>query len=1049
MLVLVSARASAWDNADTHREVTRAALSRASSDGALDRYFQESLGLSSIGVEALPLVREFDGLVDADIGSSAQDPDDGSDLSRLNCTLNLFPDGICDGNRLVAEDRVRMSQPDCTGQGCAKYSISRLVRVGSYAEDNPNPRASHHFFDPTREGVEQGLDNRTEWLVGLDVMLAEFVTLFRGGEPLRVLSGIVTAPLSLVGLNEGNFGLDGQPATERALGTGAASADHPENLFALRDAERYLYRSLTAPLELEQKHYLALHVLAVGHVAHLLEDVGNPAHTRNDFLIDHIYYRNHDLEARGKATGAIRFIESLGAGGGFNSRPASFVNDTAVVQRLAAEGRTLPLAYSPTLPSQDTADFDLIDFWQPALRDDLSAPEGFGLAEISNSEFFSGGSVSIQYAAPGRPDCPRDPDAPFESTPVGGVVRALLPEREGMPLDGVSDRPVDSSTPLAIFYSSPLVPHLARCRYHALPRRQTQIQDSDPRWAATAIDESVQRDYLEIVLPLTVDYTAKFFQHYFQQRIELVPLPSGQFKLRNLMRLPFEADASAVQVAFDTKDGGRLTLDVDCGTGTLRLPPNLDSDSDATSDEICTLPATLPEADPNSPKDRGDFWVIIRGRLGSRGTASAFAEDWKEGDYVTAFARSTNEVIYEALPPPFGAPGLLPEDWDALEQADFYRSRVELSGTLDPNSAATPAENLTAHLRVSALDDFRTPVISPTSGRIALMTDVGVDPLDQDYLTTTVPELPGVLIPANPLGVRAFAGIIEPGEDSAETTLRVLGNHAFDVGPLPVWLVGEESFFAMRSTGSIDLALYDAESGEEQPHPIPGNFPVTGNAASLIVAEGENPAFGCALSGQEMLAAKNDQSRGRLFAARVSCVQTTVGEGGSESYGRSIFGRQVVLFDAAGQPIEALMIDANNPLAFEVRPCPGGCDFDGFVAPVVEHASFSPSLNKLAVVVRSAGAHRIFMYDYGTRQLTRIAESQECVHAWVTWAPGDEHLAYFANGGAPCAATAAQLHVTKADGSETTGRAVTNFKGGWRRENPSWWSPLRLPAGPP
>ena len=737
------------------------------------------------------------------------------------------------------------------------------------------------------------------------------------------------------------------------------------------------------------------------------------------------------------------------------SLPGVFINSSALQPLLAAKNPNGLPAYTTTLPNQPTTDFDLRDYWESEA----------GLARFSHDRFFSGGSSSGQFPSPGRPGCPRDPNLPVSQPvppPNSSVYLARLPGREPVSRFDLGEEP-GSGEKTQFFYSSALVPHLANCRYHALPRRQAQITGSDFHWAATTIDESVKRDYAEILLPLTVDYTAKFLRHYFQARIELVPLGAGEFKIRNLTRLPFEANLDDVQVVFDTIGGSRRSLPVACDGGTLAIPADTGPDSNPVSTASCQLPDASADSDPNSaPRDAREFWVVVRGRLGTRGdppASSMLSDDWKDGDYVTAFARSTNAVIYQAQPPPFGEVGLLPAEWDALEQADFYRSPVDLTGTMDPNGPSTSTENLTAHLRMAAVDDFRKPAVSPDSGRVALMTDGPVDPSLQSYMTTQSPELPGVLIPLNPLGLRAFAGVIDPSSDSGETTLRILGAREDDVGQLPVWLVGAEAFFARRTIAgnpADDLALYDAESGAELPHPILDNFPVTGNAASLVLADDGDPARGCGLSGDDLLAAKQDTTHGRLFAANVNCLQTVDAEGGGQTYGAPLFGGQLVLLDAQGQPIEVLMIDADDARAPEVRSCAGGCDFDGFTTPGLQHASFSPSTTKLALVVGKVGAftergNRIFVYDYQTRQLTRMPEPQECVQGWVTWLPGGDRIAYLSSGDAPCSPTSegAQLYVLAADGSETGGRAVTNFKDGWRRGNPSWFSPLRLPGAQP
>jgi hypothetical protein len=110
-----------------------------------------------------------------------------------------------------------------------------------------------------------------------------------------------------------------------------------------------------------------------------------------------------------------------------------------------------------------------------------------------------------------------------------------------------------------------LVPHLARCNYHCFYGAPVGLGYS-------VIDESVQRDYLELLFPLVLDYTAKFLQHYLGQRIEVVPTGSNQFTLRNLTDLPFIADSEAIEIAppptrHDQKGGA--SAEVSCNTSEI------------------------------------------------------------------------------------------------------------------------------------------------------------------------------------------------------------------------------------------------------------------------------------------------------------------------------------------------------------------------------------------------------------------------------------------------------------------------------------------------
>ncbi len=176
-----------------------------------------------------------------------------------------------------------------------RVDIRQLLRIGTYAEDNPNPRSKHHFHDPEREhgppSGNHGLDNKRWYLLGVDAVLADAGSVARGGSLARFFVSLVLSPVrgvvNALDLDIGNFDLDGRSAVDRALDTerggSRPSERYPENRFALPDAERYLHRALVSGRKDEREHFLALHFLAVGHVVHLLQDMGSVAHVRNDF----------------------------------------------------------------------------------------------------------------------------------------------------------------------------------------------------------------------------------------------------------------------------------------------------------------------------------------------------------------------------------------------------------------------------------------------------------------------------------------------------------------------------------------------------------------------------------------------------------------------------------------------------------------------------------------------------------------------------------------------------------------------------------------------
>jgi len=141
-------------------------------------------------------------------------------------------------------------------------SILDLLKAGAHLEDVPNPRARHHFHDPYRNA---GLDNKKE-------------------HPIQAVT-INAATWIWYHLS---FDLTGASTLERAMGTEEPEWQQEyENFFAWPDTRDYFYKALTEVSPATREHYLALTFLSLGHVLHLLEDMGVPAHVRNDFIEAH------------------------------------------------------------------------------------------------------------------------------------------------------------------------------------------------------------------------------------------------------------------------------------------------------------------------------------------------------------------------------------------------------------------------------------------------------------------------------------------------------------------------------------------------------------------------------------------------------------------------------------------------------------------------------------------------------------------------------------------------------------------------------------------
>lgn len=307
-----------FGSAYTHPEITRLSLKEALRDGFIDRFLKEDIELQD-GIDS---VFQFSSGIEA--------PVPPEEIERNN-------DVLVKGLRRVYPTKIGN-----------KYTGRYLIISGSEAEDHPTERAQHHFHDPVSD---KGLDNNYYGAGTLVDMIALFY-------PPAEQSNISRFFCSLLSLCEPSFNLDGTSAVKRV--SGETSSEYPYNYFSWPDTQEYFYRALTALTEEEREHYLALTFFSLGHSLHILEDMGVPAHTRNDFLYDHIW------------SGLIR-----------GSYLEGYIESHRSLEDVIHEDiRSVSFNH-------------LADFWDGNNSGDLP-----GLSEYTNHNFLSEGTVFKEYDLP-------------------------------------------------------------------------------------------------------------------------------------------------------------------------------------------------------------------------------------------------------------------------------------------------------------------------------------------------------------------------------------------------------------------------------------------------------------------------------------------------------------------------------------------------------------------------------------------------------------------------------------------------------------------------
>jgi hypothetical protein len=282
----------------------------------------------------------------------------------LGAMLLLDQSTVPEPNRIPPDQFEERIFPELPSNPC---TIMDFLKAGANLEDVPLPRARHHFHAPiANTGVSPpnpnaGLDNKTD-----HPELANHI---------NKLSNII------YGLS---FDVTGASALKRASGTEDPNWETEyQNYFAWPDIRDYFYKALTEESSATREHYLALMFLSLGHTVHLLEDMGVPAHTRNDFISGH--YRN-----------AIN-----------NGNPF----ENWVEDRVEANGGQSPWSGSGLVVFDKLAKYFDADVYAGAyLGDGILPPETWGLSACSNYQFLSTSTMfgcsgtKYQFPNPGKPN---------------------------------------------------------------------------------------------------------------------------------------------------------------------------------------------------------------------------------------------------------------------------------------------------------------------------------------------------------------------------------------------------------------------------------------------------------------------------------------------------------------------------------------------------------------------------------------------------------------------------------------------------------------------
>ena len=501
-------------------------------------------------------------------------------------------------------DATRWPAPDLIERGMNQNiptrSIVEWFREGSKLEDAKlrQARSRHHFHDPTRNA---GLENKTDH------------------PNYSGLLGWATARFST------EFDATGQSAAIWAI-HGTAAQQPTTNYNSWESGREYFYRSLTEESDNTREHYLALACVTLGHVLHMLEDMGVPAHTRNDFIFGHLQYE----------------------------WPSKIGNPLEgwVEEQVKQNGGQCPWSGTdPVIFAALANYFDADVYDGDYLGDGVQPPSTWGLSECSNYQFLSLSTIF----------CPNDRSLYYFPHPSQDKMGTPILEGSKIYFNGIN-------------YG---VAHMARDSYtyyktiyghYMVPPHVMKVVDS----TNTTDDVAVFEDYADVTVPRTINYAAGLLNYFFRGKLAIEPNgldgETVTFEIRNISDNSGVAQTlkgGTFEVFWDTADGDRIRID----DFTI---PGWTTSSELDYGQHVTGTFSNPGSD-----DVKKYTVVYRGQI-SEDPAEADVDD------SNAIAVATLRMGYPIIAWGQGQVGGVPEgnDFIAVAAGKNHGLAIRSSGSL-------------------------------------------------------------------------------------------------------------------------------------------------------------------------------------------------------------------------------------------------------------------------------------------------------------------------------------------------------------------------------
>lgn len=441
--------------------------------------------------------------------------------------------------------------------------IQQLIRTGAQLEDESGlftGRPLNHFFDP--------------------------------------ISGL---PLNYTFLGEhyqSNYDAPDWAATSHCAGssqTGPYSpsgdgASDTNQCFSVQDALSYFYNALTSPQAADRMLQFGNLFLTLGHLMHLVQDMAQPQHVRND--------------------------------------PHCDVWECYLVGKYNPS-RYEALTYGPTganIPGF-AGQYGTVSFPTSTVRDFWSNSANSGLAQYTNNNFFSAGSLGL-YGGAGLA---------YSAPKANGEVKTETIQQVLSDLGRKSNPQIDTECPDASPCNVTFVATTVHDKYKNLdtvnPKAAavslfsedlTKEGDSE----TFSLNDATYEAAWQFLIPAAIDYSTGLVNYFFRGRLDVQPDTATPGNYLVINKSPYQMSGT-VQFYYDAADGTRYPVsDTD-------TPVNLAAATDGSPGGQVSIPV-VPPTDP-APATSNNYVAVFNGMIGDeRGVAGKFFKPRNSDIYIAS-----------------------------------------------------------------------------------------------------------------------------------------------------------------------------------------------------------------------------------------------------------------------------------------------------------------------------------------------------------------------------------------------------------------------------